>query len=106
MSAETQIRIHNVYIPNKQTHDYSAAWDFGELVFCTNGQVNRKDFNTMYSELSTAMADAELDDYILLSSLTSLCSIACAIFAHRFGCLNLLVFEDGAYIERFLTFDK
>ncbi len=58
----------------------------------------------MYSELHKSMAGAEPDDYILLTSLTSLCSIACSIFAYKFGRLNILIFEDGEYIERTLSF--
>lgn len=89
-----------VYVPNKGEHDYSAAWDFGEVVFCTAGTMSRTDIPTMYSELSKAMESAEPDDYILMTSLTSLCSIACSIFASKFGRLNLLMYERGRYIER------
>jgi len=94
-----------VYVPNKGTHDYSEAWAFGEVVFCTEGFVNRKDLLTMQAEIENAFVDAEPDDYILLTSLTTLCSVACSIFTHRFGRLNLLIFEDGKYLERFLTFN-
>ena len=93
-----------VFVPNKGPHDYSDAWRFGDLLFCTKGLVNRRDLLTMYSELHTAMLGAQEDDYILLTSLTSLCSIACSLFAYKFGRLNLLIFEDGEYIERTLTF--
>jgi len=94
-----------VYVPNRGPHDYSRAWDFGELVFCTEGQVNRKDLRTMHSQLSLALEDAEDTDYILVSGLASLCIVACSLFAARFGKLNVLLFEDGEYIERTLTFD-
>lgn len=93
-----------VYIPNKGLHDYTNAWSFGDLVFCTDGQVNRRDLHTMHSELSTAMDEAEEDDYILITGLTALCSIACGIFASRFGKLNLLIHEGGGrYLERSIT---
>ena len=95
-----------VFVPNRGTHDYSHAWDFGDLVFCTAGTVNRRDLATMFNEVNKAMEGANEDDYILLSSLASLCSIACGIFASRFGCLNLLIYEDGEYLERHVTFDE
>jgi len=95
-----------VYVTNKGSHDYTAAWDFGDLVFCTEGFVNRKDLATMHSELSKAMADCQEDDFILLTSLSSLCAIACGIFASKFGKLNILIFEDGDYLERYITFDE
>jgi len=94
-----------VFVPNRGTHDYSNAWRFGDLVFCTSGPVNRRDLLSMYSDLSRSMAEARPDDYILLTSLTSLCSIACSLFAHKFGRLNLLIFEDGEYLERTLIFN-
>lgn len=94
-----------VYVPNKGLHDYTEAWDFGEVVFCTDGQLNRKDLLSMHSILDTAMSDATEDDYILLTSLTSLCAVACAIFASRFGRINLLIHDEGKYLERSLNFD-
>ena len=95
-----------VFVPNRGPHDYSAAWDFGELIFCTEGTINRRDFATMQATLEKAMQSATEEDFILLTSLTSLCAVACSIFAVRFGCLNLLVHEDGEYLERFLTFEE
>ena len=95
-----------VYIPNKNPHDYSGAWDFGELVFCTQGELHRLDALTMQAEIERSMVDADEDDYVLVSSLTSLCSIACAVFASRFGKLNLLIFDNGKYHARTLQFGE
>ncbi|HEX6826442.1 MAG TPA: hypothetical protein VF077_09020 [Nitrospiraceae bacterium] len=89
-----------VYIPNKTSHDYSEAWDFGELVFCTTGELHRLDIRTMQIEMERAMHNATEEDYILVSSLTQLCSVACAVFAQRFGCLNLLIIDGGRYHAR------
>lgn len=93
-----------VYVPNKSGHDYTNAWRFGDLIFCSDGYVNRKDIQSMYSELTKAMYKSEPSDYIMLTSLTSLCSIACSIFVHKHGVLNLLIFEDGEYISRTVQF--
>lgn len=95
-----------VFVPNKGPHDYTDAYHFGELVFCTEGKVNRKDLRTMQSQVALALDDAEPEDYILVSGLASLCIVACALFAHRFGRLNVLLFEEGEYIERSLLFDQ
>ena len=94
-----------VYVPNRGTHDYSDAWKFGDLVFCTDGALNRKDLKTMHSELARAMQDSTAEDYILMTSLSSLCSIACSLFVFWHGRLNILLFEDGQYIEKTLKFD-
>jgi len=94
-----------VYILNRGAHNYTDAERFGELVFCTDGTLDRYDTSQMYRELSAAMEDSQEDDYILLTSLTSLCSIASSIFAHKHGCLNLLIHKDAGYVERKLVFN-
>lgn len=101
---ETTVDNRIVFVPNRAGHDFSDAWRFGDLVFCTDGLLNRKDIASMQSELSKAMQHSEPDDYILLTSLTSLCTIACSIFARKHGRLNLLLYEDGQYLERTITF--
>jgi len=94
-----------VYILNRGAHNYTDAERFGEIVFCTDGELDRYDTSQMYRKLSAAMEDSEEEDYILLTSLTSLCSIACSIFAHKHGCLNLLIHKDAGYVERKLVFN-
>lgn len=95
-----------VYIVNDGGHDYKDAARFGHLVFCTKGEVDRYDTSLMYRKLCAAMEDANADDYILLTSLSSLCSVACAMFAARFGRLNLLLFRNEQYVVRTLNFDN
>lgn len=102
MSASKQL----VFVPNKSPYDYTKAWDFGDLVFCTEGELNSMDVLTMQKDLEDAMADADPEDLILVGSLTSLCSVACAIFAHRFGRLNLLLFKNGSYVVKKLVFNN
>lgn len=93
-------KLSKVFVVNKGAHDYSKAERFGELVFCTDGTLSKFDLNQMYRELTAAMREAGPDDWILLTSLTTLCSVACAIFGRRFGRLNLLIFKDNDYVER------
>lgn len=101
-----QIYKRKVYVPNKGQHDYTKAWAFGDLVFCTDGTLNRRDIATMHGEITRTMIDADEDDIILITSLSSICSIAAGIMAARFGKLNLLLYEDGEYIERSVDFDN
>lgn len=89
-----------VYVLNKGAHDYSDAERFGKIIFCTDGSMDRYDTNQMYRELSEAMEMSMSDDYILLTSLTSLCSVACAIFAAKHKRLNLLIHKDTGYVAR------
>lgn len=89
-----------VYILNKGAHDFSAAEEYGNLVFCTEGFLPKYQTTQMVRELQAAMKDCQANDYILLTSLTALCSIACAMFSHKHGRLNLLLHGKDGYIER------
>lgn len=94
-----------VFIVNNGGHDYSDARRFGELIFCTDSVIRKDDVSQMYRELSVALSEATADDYLLVSSLTSLCMVASAILADRFGELHLLLFKDGQYVDRDLILD-
>lgn len=93
-----------VYVVNKGPHNYQDAEQFGELVFCSEGTLDKLDTNNMYRELSSAMQDSIPEDWILVTSLATLCSVACALFAAKHGCVNLLVFHEGRYLPRMLNF--
>ena len=93
-----------VFVPNKGPHDYSEAEAWGRLTFCTEGNLDRRDVNNMYRDLMDSLADSTPDDWILITSLTSLCSVACGIFSAMHGRLNLLMFDQGSYVSRSLTF--
>ena len=94
-----------VYILNKGAHDYSAAKKFGELVYCTQGQLGKWNTSQMARELEPHIASSNSDDYILLTSLATLCSIACSMFARKHGRINLLIFKDDGYVKRTVVFD-
>ena len=96
----------NVYVLNKAAHDFSDAERFGELVYCTQGSIDKMDLQQMYREMSEALLDSQPDDYILLTSLASLCSIACSIFSLMHGRLNLLIFHNGAYYNRSIFYNE
>jgi hypothetical protein len=89
-----------VFVLNKAGHDYSDAERFGEIVFCTEGSLDKMDTQQMYRDLSTELSKSESCDFLLLTSLASLCSVASAIFAAKHGCLNLLLFHNDRYVVR------
>lgn len=93
-----------VYVPNKGPHDYSSAEKYGRLEFCTFGSIDRFDVAEMYRELEDAMRDSREDDYILLTSLASLCAVACSIFVAKHQKLNLLIHGGKEYVLRELDF--
>jgi len=93
--------VPQVFILNKGPHDYSTAARFGELVYCTEGTLDRDDISLMFRELEPYVSlDSQPEDYILLTSLTTLCSVACAMFAAKHQRLNLLIFRGDGYVAR------
>ena len=89
-----------VFVVNKSAHDFKPAEKYGEVVFLSEGSMNRYSTNFMIRQFKEIMESSEKGDYIVPCSLNVMNSIACAIFAHKHGCLNLLLFKDGIYIER------
>lgn len=93
-----------VFVLNKGAHDFSAAREYGELVYCTDGALDKYNVSQMYRVIADAMSESDFDDYILLTSLSVLCTVAGAIFAAKHGRLNLLIFKDDKYVSRKLVF--
>ena len=89
-----------VFIVNKSAHDFSSAEDYGEIVFLSEGPMNRYATNHMHRKFTDVMKDSEEHDHIVPCSLNVMNSIACAIFARKHGKLNLLLFKGGEYLER------
>jgi hypothetical protein len=89
-----------VYVVNKSSHNFSNAEGFGQLIFCTEGRMNRFNTNDMIRKFQDAMRNSKKEDYVLLCSLNVMNAIACSVFAHKHGVLNLLLFKDGEYVER------
>lgn len=90
----------NVYVVNKSAHDFSPAEQYGEVIFLSEGPMNRYSTNNMFRTFTDKLKGSKEDDYIVPCSLNVMNSIACAIFAHKHGKLNLLLFKEGSYIER------
>lgn len=89
-----------VFIVNKSSHDFSAATKFGDIIFLSEGPMNRYATNNMVRQFDIQLETSSPEDYIVPCSLNVMNSLACAIFAHKHGRLNLLLFKDGDYIER------
>jgi len=97
---------NTVYIVNESGHDYSDALRFGDLAYITRGTLDKYNVNQMYRAAVEALEDSRPNDYILLTSLSTLCSVVCAVFSRKHGRLNLLLYKDGGYIERNLQIDQ
>ena len=95
-----------VYVLNRGAHDYSKASHFGTLVYVSDGMLAKLSTGVMFRMLQDAFKDSSPDDYILLSSLTTLCVVACSMFAVKHGKVNLLIFSGDDYISRQINFHK
>lgn len=96
----------NVFVLNRGPHNYSDAEFYGELIFCTEGSLDRDDTAQMYRVLAPFLEQSEPDDLILLTSLASLCAVASAMFAAKHDRLNLLIYNGTSYIERTIHLDN
>jgi len=96
-----------VYIINQGAgHNFDPAKEFGDLVFLSTGWIDRLGTGTMHRAFSEVLADSQPDDLIVLTSLAVMCSVACAIFAHKHGRLNLLLYKGrGVYVKREIFLD-
>jgi len=95
----------NVFVVNKSSHDFSAAKQFGDIVFLSEGPMNRYATNNMHRVFDVIMSSSNKEDYIVPCSLNVMNSIASAIFARKHGRVNLLLFKEGRYIERNIILD-
>jgi hypothetical protein len=100
MSLLQENKVANVYIVNKSSHNFSPAEEYGELVFLSEGPMNRYGTNNMVREFGEIMKDSSPSDYIVPCSLNVMNIIAGAIFASKHHALNLLLFRNGEYVER------
>ena len=95
-----------VFIFNNGGHDYSDAERFGTLHFITIPPEAKWDFALLFEILRKGLEDAKEDDYILISSLTSVCCIATALFVEWFGRVQYLVYKGGKYEAKLIVLDR
>lgn len=101
-AAESQ----RVFIANQSGHDFSPAERYGTLFYATKGLINRFSVNYMARTWAAALKDSKPNDYILVTSLTILTCIGCAIFGHLHGSINLLIYRNSKYISRRICFKQ
>ena len=96
----------NVYILSDGGHDYSDAERFGTLVFLPIPANAKWDIAALFDTLTEGLKDAEAEDYLIISHLTSVCCVATAILVEQFGRVNFLLYRGGKYEERVLVTDN
>lgn len=111
-----------VFIVNKSYHDYAEAEKFGDLIFMSEGSINRYSASKIFRLFEPFVKESKKTDYILLTSMTIMCSIVCGMFGAKHGRLNLLLHkpatilsgtadapgyaEKETYLERIIVFER
>lgn len=104
--------MRKVYIVNKGCHDHSDAQRFGELVYLSEGAINRYATSSMYREFMPKLLESSIEDFILPTGLTIMSNIACSMFTLIHGRLNMLIYKSsrrggpGRYVERTILLDE
>ena len=89
-----------VFIINKSSHDFSGAEHFGEPVFMTNKPINRFATNQIVRRFTPFIEQSNKNDYLLLTGLSIMSTIAGAMFALKHGRLNLLIYRGQTEKEK------
>lgn len=100
-----------VYIPNKSYHNFSDAKRFGELIYLTVGKISIMSTGRMFRTFHPLIEESSPEDYILISGPSVMTSLLCAMFSHKHGVLNLLIFQiedrgPGFYKQRRIDFTQ
>jgi len=99
-------RRHKVFVTNRGGHSYEAAEKYGEVVYVTEGTLNRFATSSLYRAFVDSMAESQPEDYILITSMSIVNAIGAAVFARKHGCLNLLLYRSGEYVLREINIDS
>ena len=93
-----------IFIVNEGYHDYSPASEYGDLVFMSSDPAGINLYNTspMARLFQPYIDSSQPEDYILVTSLTVMVSVACAMFSAKHGRINLLLYKphDKRYVAR------
>jgi len=102
-----------VFVINRGCHDLRDAERYGEFVFLSEGAINRYAVANMYREFIQHLKESTKEDFLLITGLSVMSSLACAIFARMHGRINLLLYKasrtpdiEGHYIERTIVIDE
>lgn len=89
-------RRRHVYIVNDSGHDFSAARKYGQLIYMTKGILNKYNLTAMRRTFEAVLKHSAPGDYLLHSGPSVMNALACAMFAHLHGRLNLLLYRADA----------
>jgi hypothetical protein len=89
-----------VYVVSKASYDFSLINKWGPHTFVVNKRYNPTNIKAMMTDVEEGLKDSKPDDYVLLNGLPVLQSLVCITFVRMHGKLNVLIFNNGEYMER------
>jgi hypothetical protein len=97
-----------VFITNKSPHDFTPAERFGKIVYLSKGMFDPYSIGRMYRLFSEGLKYSEKTDYILLTGLTVMNTVASVVFSLKHHRLNLLLYdlERNRYVAKTLVFEE
>jgi len=95
-----------VFIINKGRHNYTDAEKYGELVSVSEGSIDKYNPDKIYRDFYEVLNNSTPEDFLLLSGLALVNSIATGIMVALHGKVNYLIFHQrkSNYIKKDLTF--
>ena len=99
-----------VLVINKSCHDFSPAEIYGELVYMSEGVMERFSTTKMFRTFKPFIDESTAEDLILVTGMTNMSIIVCSMFAFKHGRLNLLLYKEqrqsGRYLKRTVIFNN
>lgn len=95
-----------IYILSDNGHDYTDAMRFGTLVKLQVPSYAKHDVARIFTELKEGMREANEDDLIVVSHLSSHVAIATGIMVEWYGKVNLLIYRKDKYEEKNVVFTE
>lgn len=68
---------------NNAGHPYEQLDEYGEVIFLTQGAINRKQLNATIKKMGNLLEQATENDYLCISGNNFLCAIATVIWGQR-----------------------
>ena len=106
MNISTERRSPKVFIVNRGCHNFSAAKSYGELIFMTHGVINRYSVSEICRVFEEHLAHSTPEDYLLVSGMSTMLVVASGLLSAKHGCLNLLLYKNGKYLKRCITYEE
>ena len=95
-----------VFVVSRSSHDFSPARRYGDLVFLSEGPMDRYSANNMVRQFAPVLEQSSPEDYLLPCGLSVMNMMAACLMVMKHGRLNLLLYKNKTYREINLVFDE